>query len=208
MNGSDRDIAEWDKRLGDQALRGWDNHKRNRIYLDTAKSIKQWIVVGEFLYVEKVSSKSALATLRLNREKNDPIDLELGTVIKTIFCRLFITNTAQAGEWIDVITGINFEYYKQNNQIAGAEAQQVLNLTHVDPDTDVAAAAHVCNEALIKADVKNTQTAWIDFGTAAVQDDCLPLDPGEWIREKVSNTDRIHANFEVGGELVFIVYEV
>jgi len=75
-------------------------------------------------------------------------------------------------------------------------------------NTNVAAAAHICNRALIKADVNNTQIVWIDFGVAAVQNNCLPLDPGEWIKVQLSNTNRINANFKVGGEIVYIVYEV
>ncbi len=129
--------------------------------------------------------------------------------IKTIFQVLYITNEAQADEWIDIIIGINFEYYKgSQGDGLGAEVQQVLNLTHANPDTDVAGAAAPCNKALIKADVNNTGIAWVDFGVAAVQDNCIPLDPGESIRVSISNTDRIHANFQVGGELVFIAYEV
>jgi len=46
------------------------------------------------------------------------------------------------------------------------------------------------------------------FGSvAAVQNNCMPLDPGEWVRVSISNTDQIHANFEVGGEIVYIAYE-
>lgn len=206
---SDRDIEKWEKRLKDQVLRDWHNYDRHRIDLATARAAEFWGYAGEFLYVEKASSESALATIRLNRNTNDAIDLQVGTRVKTIFKEFYITNTAQAGEWIDVIIGINFEYYKQFAAgVLGSEAQQVLNLTHAAADTNVAAAAHVCDRALIKADVNNTQTAWIDFGIAAVQNNCLPLDPGEWTRVRLSNTDRINANFEVGGEIVYIVYEV
>jgi len=207
---SDRDIEKWEKRLKDQVLRDWHNYDRHRIDLADARAAEFWGYAGEFLCVEKASSASALATIRLNRNTNDAIDLRVGTVIKTIFKDFYITNTAQVGEWIDIIIGINFEYYKKlaAGGVISSEAQQVLNLTHAVADTNVAAAAHVCNRALIKADVNNTQTAWLDFGVAAVQNDCMPLDPGEWVKVQLSNTDRINANFEVGGEIVYIVYEV
>jgi len=206
MNDSDTDIKNWEVRLKAQVLRDWHNYDRHRIDLATARAAVLKNFTGEFLYVEKASSESALATVRLNRNTNDAIDLQVGTTIKTVFKDFYITNAAQAGEWIDIITGINFEYYRGG--VLGAEAQQVLNLTHAVADTNIAAAAHVCDRALIKAGVGNTQTAWIDFGVAAVQNNCLPLDPGEWTRVSLSNTDRINANFEVGGEIVFIVYEV
>ncbi len=205
---SDRDIQAWEMRLKQQSLRGWNNYLRRRIDLTTARTNEYWGGAGEFLYIEQVSSESAKAAIRINRNTNDQIDLELGTVIKTIFTELYITNTVQADQWIDIIIGINFEYYKKSQGVMGDEVQQVLNLTHANPNTDIAAAANPCNRALIKADVNNTQTAWIDFGIAAVQNDCMPLDAGEWIRVAISNTDRIHANFEVGGEIVYIMYEV
>lgn len=209
MSGSDREIRNWDQRLKDQVRLGWDNYLRRRIHLDAARSLEEWGIAGEYLYVEEVSSESARLTISLNRNTNDPIDLENGVKIRTIFTQIYITNTAQPGEWIDLIIGINFEYTKPAGRgLDAGVAQQVLNLTHANADTSAAAAAHPCNSALIKADVNNTQVAWIDFGVAAVQSDCLPLDAGEWVRVKISNTDQINANFEVGGELVFIVYEV
>ncbi len=208
MSGSDRDIQAWEMRLKQQAVRGWDNYVRRRIDLSSARAAEYWGIAGEFFYVEQVSSESAKASISINRNTNDQIDLELGTVIKTIFTELYVTNTVQTDQWIDIIIGINFEYYKKSQGVMGDEVQQVLNLTHANPDTDVAAAANPCNRALIKADVNNTQTAWIDFGVAAVQINCMPLDAGEWIEVSISNTDQVHANFEVGGEIVFIAYEV
>jgi len=205
---SDRDIRNWDERLSDQNRRGWDNYLRRRIHLDNARDLERWNIAGEFLCVEESSSESASGSICLNRNTNDPIDLQVGVVLKTIFVDIFITNVAQAGEWIDIVIGINFEYYKKQGKLIGEEAQPVLKLTHVNPNTDVAAASHICNRAIIKANVYNTQVAWVDFGVAAVQNNCMPLDPGEWIEVSLSNTDRIHANFEVGGEVVYIVYEV
>jgi len=205
---NDTEIRAWEERLKRQQLRGWDNYVRRRIDISIARAAEYWGIAGEFFYVEQTSSESAKASIRINRNTNDELDLELGTIIKTIFTDFYITNAVQTGEWIDVIIGINFEYYKKSQGILGDEVQQVLNLTHANPDTDVAAAAHPCNRALIKADVNNTQTVWIDFGVAAVQDNCMPLDAGEWIQISISNTDRIHANFEAGGEIVYIAYEV
>lgn len=110
---SDKDIKKWDARLKDQNDRGWENYLHRRILLDVAADLQDWAIAGEFIYIEKVSSAAAVASIRLNRNTNDPIDLELGTTIKTIFTEVFITHAALAGEWIDIIWGINFEYYKQ-----------------------------------------------------------------------------------------------
>lgn len=207
---SDTDIKNWDQRLKDQVLRQWENYVCRRIDLTAARALEFWGVTGEFIYVQDSSSASAAAAIRINRNTNDQIDLVPGTTIKTVFQTIFIDNDAQPGEWIDLIVGINFEYYNQSvsDQIISAEVQAIVPLTHANPNTNVTPAAQISNAAIIKADINNTQTVWIDFGTAAVQSACMPLDPGEWLRVPLSNLDQINANFEVGGENVFIAYEV
>jgi len=107
-------LKDWDKRLTEQYKRGWDNYLRRRIHLDVARDLDCWGICGEFLTVEAVSSSSAVGSIRLNRNTNDTIDLEIGTIVKTIFCQLFITHAALQGEWIDIVYGINFEYYKEH----------------------------------------------------------------------------------------------
>ncbi|KPK75277.1 MAG: hypothetical protein AMJ79_11865 [Phycisphaerae bacterium SM23_30] len=109
---NDREILHWDKRLKDQANRGWDNYLRRRINLDEAREDVFWSLAGEYIYVEEVSASTAAASIRINRKSNDQINLELGTTIKTVFTQLFISNTAQADQWIDIIIGINFEYLR------------------------------------------------------------------------------------------------
>ena len=111
MSNSD-DIKDWDIRLTEQAKRGWDNYIRRRIHLDVARSNEIWNICGEFIYIEEVSSAIAVGSIRLNRDRNDAIDLELGTIIKTMFTQVYITHAALADEWIDIIIGINFEYEK------------------------------------------------------------------------------------------------
>jgi len=119
MNNSE-DIRDWDARLTEQAKRGWDNYLRRRINLDVARDDDIWNICGEFIYVEEVSSALAVGSIKLNRDRNDPIDLELGTVIKTMFTQVFITHAALQDEWIDIVYGINFEYYKAPEIIVGA----------------------------------------------------------------------------------------
>lgn len=207
FQGSDRDIRNWDRRLSDQVALGWDNYTQRRLNLDNARQREQWTQAGEFLYVQGVSSKSASAQVRLNRNTNDPIDLELGTLIKTIFIQIHITHAAQPGEWIDLITGINFEYYKKG-LLSDAEAQACLILTNAAPNVNTVAAAHVCNRALLRAHTGNAGTAWIDFGIAAVVNACYELTAGDAISIPLSNTDRINGLFTAGGDRVTIVYEV
>lgn len=199
-------IDTWDQRLSEQAKREFKTPVVVIIDLSTARENEEKSIPGDLLFVKSVSSKSASATIRFNKATNEPITLKHRTKIHTVFKSFYITNTAQAGESMTLLIGINFDI--QDILQDSSEVQPAIIITNALADTNQAGAAHVCNAAIIKADVKNTQTAWIDFGKAAVQDACYPLDPGEWIEVPVSNTDRINANFEVGGEKVFVAYEV
>lgn len=197
-------VDTWDDRLKLQADRKWENYKKWRIALDTARDLHRYDIAGDFLYVEKFSSPSAAATVRFNKNTNDAIDLQHNTKIETVFTTLYITNTAQAGEWIDLIVGIDFR--KDDPQIADQqEPQAVVKVTNGSADTNTTPAAQISNFVIIKAHTRNTDIAWIDFGQAAVQDDCLPLEPGDTITVPISNLDQINVNFEIADEVVWIV---
>lgn len=198
-------LDTWEQNLAAQQKRGFVNYSVVTVDLGVERTNELHNIPGDILYVSNVSSKSAKATVRFNLTKNDEVELKRYTKIETVFTNTFISNEVQAGEWMELHIGIN---YNIENLLQHSEVRQVLNLTHANADTNVAAAAHPCNEAIIKADVNNTQTAWVDFGAAAVQGGCYPLDPGEWIKVSISNTDQINANFEVAAELVYIAYEV
>jgi hypothetical protein len=197
----------WEENLAAQKRRGFINYSVEIIDLGVARTNELHHVPGDILYVNTVSSKSASATVRFNLTKNNEVELKHHTKIETVFTSLFISNEVQAGESMELVIGINFKVSNLNIP-SRCEVQPVITITHASADTNVAGAAHPCNTAIIKADVKNMGIAWVDFGKAAVQDACYPLDPGEWIRADISNTDRINANFEVGGEKVFVAYEV
>lgn len=113
MDKSDRDISQWDARLKQQLERSFHNYHKRRIDLSVARDSKQFDWTGETLIVEKASSADAIATVRLMFEDADELDLQENIEIKSIFNRLYISNDAQADEWLDVIAGINFEYKKK-----------------------------------------------------------------------------------------------
>lgn len=128
MSLSDKDIKTWDQRLIDQVRLGWENYKHIRIDLATARTDLSFNVAGEFIYVEASSSTLAVAKIKLNRNTNDALDFELGTLIRTIFVEVFITNAALPGEWLDLLVGINFEYEKEQPVAVSA----VAGVVHVD----------------------------------------------------------------------------
>lgn len=113
MGKSDRDISQWDARLKEQLERSFHNYHKRRIDLSVARDNKQFDWTGEILIVEKASSSNAIATVRLMFVDADPLTLEKNVEIKSIFNRLYLSNDALAGEWLDVIAGINFEYKKK-----------------------------------------------------------------------------------------------
>lgn len=110
---SDQGIMQWDKRLTDQARRGWDNYKHLHIDLGVARIDQSYLMAGEYLYVEQSSSTDAIAKIKLNRKSNDALDLEKGVEIETVFIEVFVTNDALEDEWLDLVFGINFKYKKK-----------------------------------------------------------------------------------------------
>ena len=123
MAKSDRDIGQWDARLKAQLERSFHNYHKRRINLSVARDNMQFDWTGETIIVEKSSSAAASATVRLNFDDADELELVKNVVIKSIFGRFYITNDAQADEWLDVIVGINFEYSLRKGQLGINEIQ-------------------------------------------------------------------------------------
>ncbi len=140
MEKSDRDISQWDARLKEQLERSFHNYHKKRIDLSVARDNKQIDWTGEILIVEKASSSSASATVRFNFDNADELILEEDVEIESIFGRLYLTNDAQADEWLDVIVGINFKYKKKiaDLQFVAKADQQSYDFVKADFTTDYA----------------------------------------------------------------------
>lgn len=119
MINSTDSIKSWDARLKDQAIRHWDNYSHIRIDLTTARVDEEFVVPGDFLFVENVSDDDlSVAKIKLNNNNNDSLDLEDGVEIYTVFTKFYISNDALQDEWLDIVCGINFIYKKK---IAGGD---------------------------------------------------------------------------------------
>ena len=199
----DRGIIQWDKRLTDQARRGWDNYKHLHIDLGVARIDQSYLIAGEYLYVEESSSALALAKIKLNRSNNDMLDLEKGVKIETVFIEIFIINDVIQDEWIDLVFGINFKYYREAEAVEPAEPERFL----ANPCIILTAANNICTRALIRAHTGNAGTIWIDFGPPAVVNNCYELTPGDAISVPLSNTNWINGILTVGGDRATIVFE-
>lgn len=195
----------WDERLADQVRRNFKNYYTQRIELDNAAENQEIIAVGDLIYIKAVSSSNAAATIKLNRNTNEVIELNLYKKIKTVFTKFFITNSALAGEWIDLLIGINFDIEDIIEDLPDSHSIQVI--TNALANTNTVGAAQSCQAVLCKASTKNTGAVWVNFDTAAVQGACMPLEPGESISEHLTNINRINANFEVAAEKLFVLSE-
>lgn len=107
-------IKAWDARLKDQSIKHWDNYSHIRIDLTNARLDEEFVVPGDYLYVEDVSDEDlSVAKIKFNKNNNDELDLEDGVEIYTVFTKFYITNDALEDEWIDIVCGINFIYKKK-----------------------------------------------------------------------------------------------
>lgn len=146
----DREIIQWDKRLTDQARRGWDNYKHLHIDLSTARIDQSYLMAGEYLYVEESSSTLAKAKIKLNRKSNDELDLEKGVKIETVFIEIFISNDALEDKWLDLVFGINFKYKKKIIELEPGLVDVVRDFGAdptgmTDSTTAIQAAIDYCN---------------------------------------------------------------
>lgn len=126
------ELTEFELQLRNQILKNWKNYNPKRIDLGVARTKQQLDIAGRYVCVEKVSSAAAAVTLILNDKDNGELDLVDGLEIITLFKKVFITNAAQAGEWIDIIFGADFRY-KKTGQGAGGGGGTEYTEGDVDP---------------------------------------------------------------------------
>lgn len=84
--------------------------------------------------------------------------------------------------------------------------QECIVITHANPDTNVAGASNEAKRAIVKAHPANTGITWVEFGAAAVEAQCYPLNKDESFSGPVTNTNKINCLFKVGGEKVTVAY--
>lgn len=132
MFQSDRDISQWDAKLKEQLERSFHNYQVHTVDLSIARDKEKYDWTGETIIVEKVSSATAIATVRLMFDDADELILEKNVEIKSIFNKVYLSNEVQAGGWLIIIVGINFEYKKK---IAEAGGGGLTWVNRGDPDT-------------------------------------------------------------------------
>jgi len=195
----------WDKNLKTLVARRFKNYEDFVIDLSAARALELKNIPGDFLAVIDSSHAAATCDIRFNKIDNDPISIKAGKEIQTVFTGFYLSNSAVAGASLTIRVGI---LYVETNLPRRATAKKTLTVTNAAANTDTQCAAYLCDRVLIKASSANTDIVWVDFGAAAVQGACLPLEPGESARVDIDNTNVIHCNFVVINEKAFVVYEV
>ncbi len=194
----------WDEKLQDQVSRDWENYRKNRFDLTTARADELVNMSGDFFYIEGASSEAALATVKFNRNTNETLAIKQGTTIKTVFKSFYLSNTAQAGQWIDVILGVNFEKIDAG-PFLDPEAEAFVNVTGSGANDDITFAAMPTTEIMVLADPGNAGDVWVNLDAAAAVDTGWPLGPGDWIEFSISNMSRLQTRIVADGDKVIIL---
>lgn len=199
-------MKDFEKALNEQVLKRYEKYKTYRIALTDVHTAHEINLAGSFLVVESVSNAGVTATIRLDETRLDPIELKLHTIIRTVFTKFYLTNTAQKDQWIEILVGCDFEIDRPTAPVT-IETQAVQVLTNVAANVNTVGPDVPCSAVFIKADVANVGVVWVDFRTAAVQNACLPFDPGDWSKHYLPNLNLVNANFEIANERLLIVGE-
>lgn len=77
--------------------------KKKYFLLTNARDLEKIEIAGSTLWALNASSFTATINIRINTQQDDPFEFSLGMFIRgTPFSRVYVSNDAQAGEWIEI----------------------------------------------------------------------------------------------------------
>jgi len=120
------ELTPFEIQLREQILSNWKNYNPKRFDLGIAREKQQFDIAGKYICVEGISDPAVEVSVILNDKDNGALDLVDGVEIKTLFKKVFITNAAQGGQWIDIIFGADFEYKKTGQGTGGGAAPSTI----------------------------------------------------------------------------------
>lgn len=106
MSAKDRRFYPIDRVSGALPEFGIDANSLKTITFDLtdARNLQQYEIGGSVLWAIDSTNASATMQIRLNDQLRDPIPVSIGLFIKGVrFSRIFVSNTAQAGESITLL---------------------------------------------------------------------------------------------------------
>ena len=173
-----------------------------RIDLDNERNEELLKLGGNFIWAARASSYTALAEIGFQQQGQGRIPFQQGSAVRVgPFDRIYLTNTAQSGEWIEIVvvreeTG-NFAI---ENPGSAFDTVQFSTPTSINTSSDVNISASSSalvvgansnrKEAVIRSLSSNTNTARIGGGGVGATSG-IPLEPGQSFT--LSVTDNINA---------------
>lgn len=124
-------VSTWEQRLAEQRKRRFDHFEPIELSLDTARTNERFPVAGDGLHVVELSAGASI-DVRLNHPNNPPITISRASEIDQIaavFTDIYITHTAQAGESVKLLAGIDFDLKKK--QYLKRDARYRLSRTDI-----------------------------------------------------------------------------
>ena len=168
-----------------------------RYYLDTARTNEQVSIAGDYFVLINSSSQPATIDVSFNNMNANAITFTSGLKIKIPFAQFFITHTAQAGEWVDILIGSTTPLLEIIDNRTGVIAASILNsiLNELQGPVSGAAfnevavgitpvkviASNVNRRAFtVQADSANADKIYVAFdNTVAVNKAAVVLSPGQ-----------------------------
>lgn len=162
-----------------------------RIPLDAANVRRELNITGNCIWAVRASSPSAVMTLHFNQHEADGVPVNQGLAFRTPpFQRIYLENSAQAGQWIDLVYFVSqFDFFVVNPGSIVSTVSVAKPTTGANAQFSIAAAT---TTAVLAADatrqaaiIKNEGTVpvRVAFNTATAISDTVGilLQPGESI---------------------------
>lgn len=186
-----------------------------RIKLDSAQTDAKRKVVGNFMWAIDASDLDATFDIKFNRQDNTGIPISQGTAFGGVgFNEIYLTNSAQAGKWVELLVGVarepaslfllnaasSFTSVKLDkaNTLAGSGTQTIANAA-----TDTIAANTDRRELIFQADNSNTGNLFLRDSNANI---FVELEAGQTITLEV--TDEVQVRNASGASLSYRYVEV
>jgi hypothetical protein len=172
--------------------------RRIRIYLDNARTNELLSISGNYIYgLDSNDLSTDKIYIRINKTGNETLTLEKGLGYITIFNTLFITNSAVAGGYLDILVGslapdllqvvdnrsqvdIATDLSALKNKTVGGSSGSVVNEVSPTVATKFLSANASRKTAYLCANPNNTGLIYVGFDNAVANNKYLmALSPGQ-----------------------------
>lgn len=181
-----------------------------KIYLDAARTNVPFVLKGNWLWIQDASSLTAAADSQFNFDQGDKFTLRKGWFLRGVFFeQLILTHSAQAGEWLSVMYGVeelgNLSVVNPTASASSFTETKATTIirshTTVDYNGGVAvsilAALATRRAVTIQSYHGNTELVGLGHGTIDAIANGYTLAPGESVR--LTTSDDIFANATTDG---------